>query len=90
MKICMITKQKADESDSFLAQGGICMLRGEEDYESYFEERFVAGLSIRKYAQAHSLNRGSVDYLQKKFFTTLAHELKERDEAQGKKRIRTT
>lgn len=50
----------------------------------------MTGLSIRKYAQAHSLNRGSVDYLQKKFFTALAHELKERDEAQGKKRIRTT
>ena len=43
MKICMITKQKADESDSFLAQGGICMLRGEEDYESYFEDTMRAG-----------------------------------------------
>ena len=67
-----------------------CLKTVLQDYESYFEERFVAGLSIRKYAQAHSLNRGSVDYLQKKVFTTLAHELKERDEAQGKKRIRTT
>ena len=67
-----------------------CLKTVLQDYESYFEERFVVGLSIRKYAQAHSLNRGSVDYLQKKFFTALAHELKERDEAQGKKRIRTT
>ena len=67
-----------------------CLKTVLQDYKSYFEERFVAGLSIRKYAQAHSLNRGSVDYLQKKFFTALAHELKERDEAQGKKRIRTT
>ena len=66
-----------------------CLKTVLQDYKSYFEERFVAGLSIRKYAQAHSLNRGSVDYLQKKFFTALAHELKERDEAQGKKRIRT-
>ena len=35
-KVCIITKRRADESDSFLAQGGICMLRGEEDYEDYF------------------------------------------------------
>lgn len=41
--ICVITKQKADESDSFLAQGGICMLRGEEDYQSYFEDTMRAG-----------------------------------------------
>ena len=26
MKVLMITKQQADQSDSFLAQGGICML----------------------------------------------------------------
>lgn len=32
MKVLMLTKQQADQSDSFLAQGGICMLRGEEDY----------------------------------------------------------
>lgn len=41
--ICIITKQKADESDSFLAQGGICMLRGEEDYLSYYEDTMRAG-----------------------------------------------
>ena len=33
MNILLITKQEADQSDSFLAQGGICMLRGEDDYE---------------------------------------------------------
>ena len=37
MKILMLTKQQADQSDSFLAQGGICMLRG-EDYNDYFED----------------------------------------------------
>ena len=54
----------------------------------YFRERFVEGLSIRKYAEAHQLNRGSVDYLQKKFFSALARLLKERDEADGKCRLR--
>ena len=41
--ILMITKQEADQSDSFLAQGGICMLRGEDDYEDYFEDTMRAG-----------------------------------------------
>lgn len=58
------------------------------EYRDYFRERFVDGLSIRKYAEAHQLNRGSVDYLQKKFFSTLARLLKERDEADGKCRLR--
>ena len=58
------------------------------DYQDYFRERFVDGLSIRKYAEAHHLNRGSVDYLQKKFFSALAWLLKERDEAEGKCRLR--
>ena len=52
-------------------------------YQDYFRERFVDGLSIRKYAEAHQLNRGSVDYQQKKFFSALACLLKERDEAEG-------
>lgn len=41
--ILMITKQEADQSDSFLAQGGICMLRGEDDYNDYFEDTMRAG-----------------------------------------------
>ena len=42
-KILMLTKQEADLSDSFLAQGGICMLRGEDDYKDYFEDTMRAG-----------------------------------------------
>ena len=42
-KILMITKKEADQSDSFLAQGGICMLRGEADYDDYFEDTMRAG-----------------------------------------------
>ena len=57
------------------------------EYRDYFRERFVEGLSIRKYAEAHQLNRGSVNYLQKKFFSALARRLKERDEAEGKCRL---
>ena len=58
------------------------------EYRDYFRERFVEGLSIRKYAEAHQLNRGSVDYMQKKFFSALARLLKERDEAEGRYRLR--
>ena len=55
---------------------------------NYFQERFVEGLSTRKYTEAHQLNRGSVDYMQKKFFSALARLLKELDEAEGKCRLR--
>lgn len=60
------------------------------DYRDYFRERFVDGLSIRKYASAHLLNRGKVDYLQKKFLSALARLLKEWDKADGKCRLRQT
>ena len=42
-KIIIITKKDAESSDSFLAQGGICVLRDEADYESYFEDTMRAG-----------------------------------------------
>ena len=35
-KIVMITKSDAESSDSFLAQGGICVMRDEADYDIYF------------------------------------------------------
>ena len=41
--IFMITKSDLESSDSFLAQGGICVLRDENDYESYFEDTMKAG-----------------------------------------------
>lgn len=41
--IIMITKDKCENSDSFLAQGGISALKGEEDYDSYFEDTMRAG-----------------------------------------------
>lgn len=42
-QVLMITKENADESDSFLAQGGICVLKSEDDYDSYFEDTMRAG-----------------------------------------------
>ncbi len=42
-KITMITKADPESSDSYLAQGGICMLRDEDDYQSYVEDTLKAG-----------------------------------------------
>lgn len=42
-KITILTKSTAEESDSFLAQGGICVLRDKDDYDSYFEDTMRAG-----------------------------------------------
>lgn len=43
MQITMITKSDLESSDSFLAQGGICMLKDEADYADYFEDTMRAG-----------------------------------------------
>lgn len=42
-KITIITKKKAEDSSSYLAQGGICVKRGEDDYESFFDDTLKAG-----------------------------------------------
>ncbi|MBQ8538828.1 MAG: L-aspartate oxidase [Ruminococcus sp.] len=42
-KIIIVTKNKATKSDSFLAQGGICVLRDERDYDSFYEDTMRAG-----------------------------------------------
>ena len=42
-QVVLITKSDLESSDSFLAQGGICVLRDEKDYESFFEDTMKAG-----------------------------------------------
>lgn len=42
-KITVITKAGAEENDSFLAQGGMCMLKDEKDFQSFFEDTLKAG-----------------------------------------------
>ena len=42
-KITIITKADKKSSDSFLAQGGICVLKSEDDYEAFFEDTLKAG-----------------------------------------------
>ena len=42
-KILIVTKNVAQKSDSFLAQGGICVLRDEADYKAFYEDTMRAG-----------------------------------------------
>ena len=42
-KVLVVTKTIADESDSFLAQGGICVQRDDDDYDSFIEDTLKAG-----------------------------------------------
>ena len=41
--IIIVTKSVAEESDSFLAQGGICVERDDGDYDSIYEDTMRAG-----------------------------------------------
>lgn len=62
-KIIMITKADAESSDSFLAQGGICVLRNEEDYDSYFEDTMRAGHYENRQESVDIMIRGSQDII---------------------------
>lgn len=42
-QVLMITKDQTENSDSYLAQGGICVLRDEDDYDSFMEDTLKAG-----------------------------------------------
>lgn len=42
-KILLICKGDPEESDSYLAQGGICRMQGDGDFESYFSDTMRAG-----------------------------------------------
>lgn len=42
-KVLMICKEDMESCDSMLAQGGICVLRDADDYDSFFEDTMRAG-----------------------------------------------
>lgn len=43
VNITIISKDRFDRNDSYLAQGGICVLRDNNDYDKYFEDTLKAG-----------------------------------------------
>ncbi|MCI8319746.1 MAG: L-aspartate oxidase [Dorea sp.] len=63
-RIVMITKSDDRSSDSFLAQGGICVLRDEEDYEGYFEDTMRAGHYENRKESVDIMLRGSRDVIE--------------------------
>lgn len=58
-RIVIITKSDAESSDSFLAQGGICVQRDDEDYDSYFEDTMKAGHYENRKESVDIMIRGS-------------------------------
>ncbi len=43
LNITVFAKDTAERSDSFLAQGGICVLKNDGDYDSFYEDTMRAG-----------------------------------------------
>lgn len=69
LKVLMITKDKTENSNSYLAQGGICTLKEESDFENFFEDTLRAGRyennkeSVRCMIQgAEEVNRTLLSY----------------------------
>ena len=60
-KIVIITKEDMRSSASFLAQGGICVLHDENDYDSYFEDTMKAGHYENNPKSVEVMIRSSVD-----------------------------
>ena len=60
-KILIITKDIVEHSDSYLAQGGMCMLTDEEDYDSYFYDTMRAGHFENDTAAVETMIKSSPD-----------------------------
>ena len=63
LSIIMITKSDFESSDSFLAQGGICVLHDDDDYDSYFEDTMRAGHYENRKESVDIMIRGSQDVI---------------------------
>lgn len=63
-QIVMITKADVESCNSFLAQGGICVLRDENDYESFFEDTMRAGHYENRKESVDIMIRSSRDVIE--------------------------
>lgn len=57
--VLVICKHSTAQSDSYLAQGGICRMRDEDDYEVYYEDTMRAGHYENNPAAVECMIRGS-------------------------------
>ena len=62
-KIVMLTKSDVESSDSFLAQGGICVMRDENDYDDFMEDTMRAGHYENRKESVDIMIRGSRDVI---------------------------
>lgn len=69
LKILLVTKKDFESSDSYLAQGGICMLKDESDFDLFFEDTMKAGhrendpLSVEiMISSSHEIIRDLISY----------------------------
>lgn len=62
-KIVMLTKSDVESSDSFLAQGGICVMRDENDYDDFMEDTMKAGHYENRKESVDIMIRGSRDVI---------------------------
>ncbi len=62
-KVLMITKDEVEHSDSFLAQGGICVLRDDSDYDSFMEDTLKAGHYENRVESVDIMIRSSRDVI---------------------------
>ena len=57
-RVLMITKDEESHSDSFLAQGGICVMHDDDDYNSFMEDTMKAGHYENRKGYYDSLIKG--------------------------------
>ncbi len=62
--ITIITKDEVTKSDSYLAQGGICVLKSEKDYDSYYEDTMKAGHYENRKESVEVMIRSSAEIIQ--------------------------
>ena len=83
-KIIMITKSDLESSDSFLAQGGICMLHDKDDYDSYFEDTMKAGHYENRKESVDLMIRSSREIIQDLIGYGVDFQKQETDESENK------
>ena len=62
-KILMLSKEDLASCDSMLAQGGICVLRDDNDYDAYFEDTMRAGHYENRAESVEIMIRSSRDII---------------------------
>jgi L-aspartate oxidase len=61
--ILIICKETPDKSDSYLAQGGICRLRSDDDFDSYYEDTMRAGHYENNHATVECMIKNSQEVI---------------------------